>query len=188
AAPGRVARIAAGLNPAARAEAVAALEPLLDQPPPPFAAVDAAEAADLARRTAGWLEDLEACGLFSGPSRRRLQAWRHAADKACRAAFATALDREVVAPAARLAAAAAVADAEVEAMEAGAWRLRSLDAAGRKLGGAAAYDRALREMAATLASLGGSAEGPRGLHRMDLVRTLEILAGPKAAAALLPDR
>jgi len=70
-------------------------------------------------------------------------------------------------------------------MEEGARRLRALEGAGRKLGGAPAYDRALRDLTASLGTLGAQARHPDGLRPVDLARSVEILAGPEAAAALL---
>jgi hypothetical protein len=78
-----------------------------------------------------------------------------------------------------------VEDADVAAMEDGARRLRALEGAGRKLGGATAYDRALRDLTTSLGTLGGQARNPEGLRPVDLARSVEILAGPEAAAALL---
>ena len=67
----------------------------------------------------------------------------------------------------------------------GARRLRALEGAGRKLGGAPAYDRALRDLTTSLGTLGAQARHPAGLRPVDLARSVEILAGPEAAAALL---
>jgi hypothetical protein len=187
-APGAVAQIAAGLGPAARPVAAQALEAMLDEPPPPFATLDPQSAAELALATARRLKDLEGCALLSGEKQRRLQAWRNAADQACRAGFLVAAERQVVDPAAKLAEAPVVADAEVAAMEEGARRLRALEGAGRRLGSAPAYDRALRDLIASLTGLASKACHPEGLQRVDLARSVEILAGPEAAAALLRDQ
>lgn len=86
----------------------------------------------------------------------------------------------------RLAVAAEVPDAEVTAIEGHARELRGLEDVGRKLGGGPAYDRTLRAMGGTLATLASRATRPDGLRPVDLARLLEILAGPDAAAALLP--
>ncbi|TCZ64402.1 hypothetical protein [Roseicella aquatilis] len=185
-APGLLAQLAAGLEPAARPVALAALDSILAAPPPPFAALDVRAAAEAARLTARRLEDLENCSLLTGEWQRRIQACRRVADEACRAAFLAATEQELVAPAQRLAAAPAVGDTEVAAMEEGARRLRVLEGAGRRLGNTQAYDRALRDLTASLRALGAQATNPEGLRPMDLARSLEILAGPEAAATLLP--
>ncbi|WP_431271325.1 hypothetical protein [Dankookia sp. P2] len=183
--PGALAQLAAGLDPAARAVAVQALDQMLAAPPPPFATLDPQTAAEMALLTAHRLENLENCALLGGDRQRQVQACRRAADEACRAGFLAAAERQLVAPALRLAEASAVTDAEVEGMEEGARRLRALEGAGRKLGGAAAYDRALRDLTASLGALGSRARHPHGLRPVDLARSVEILAGPEAAAALL---
>lgn len=183
--PGALAQLAAGIDPAARAVAVQALDQMLAAPPPPFATLDPQAAAELALLTAHRLEDLENCALLGSDRQRQVQACRRAADEACRAGFLAAAERQLVAPALRLAEAPVVTDAEVEGMEAGARRLRALEGAGRRLGGAPAYDRALRDLTASLGALGGRARHPAGLQPVDLARSVEILAGPDAAAALL---
>jgi hypothetical protein len=183
--PGALAQLAAGLDPAARAVALQALDQVLAAPPPPFGTLDPQAATEMALLTAHRLENLENCALLGSDRQRQVQACRRAADEACRASFLAAAERQLVAPALRLAEAPVVTDAEVEAMEAGARRLRALEGAGRKLGGAPAYDRALRDLTASLGTLGAQARHPDGLRPVDLARSLEILAGPEAAAALL---
>jgi hypothetical protein len=78
-----------------------------------------------------------------------------------------------------------VQDAEVVAMEAAARQVRALDAAGRRLGGPARYDATLRRMTEAIAALAPAAGAATGLRRMDIARTIEILAGPDAGAALM---
>ncbi|MDO9708784.1 hypothetical protein [Paracraurococcus lichenis] len=185
AAPGLVAQVAARLDPAARTVAVQALDALLEQPAPAFDSLDALAAAEQAAALARRLDDLQGCALLAGDRQRRLQAIRHAADEACRAGFLVAAERQVVAPATRLADAPMVTDAEVEALEDGARQLRALEGAGRRLGGGTAYDRAIRDLTTGLATLGGRTGPEGGLSRVDLARSIEILAGPEAAAALL---
>ncbi|MCB4823421.1 hypothetical protein [Roseicella aerolata] len=185
AAPGAVARIAAGLDPTARPVAVQALEAMLAQPPPDFAALDPHAAAEQAAATARRLADLESSALLAGERQGQVQAWRRAADEACRAGFLAAAERQLVAPALRLATAPVVTDADVMAIEAGARGLRALQTAGRRLGGAAAYDRALRDLTGSLLTLAAEARNPAGLRPVDLARSIEILVGPDAAAALL---
>jgi hypothetical protein len=187
AAPGRVAEIAAGLGPAMRGPALQALEAALDQPLPEFDRLDPGCATEVARDLTRRLEDLAACPLLTGDRQRRLQAMRRTADEACREAFLAAAEQQFLAPVARLAEAPEVADQEVAALEAKARSLRLLQAAGRGLGGAAAYDHALRAMAEGLTLLGSRASHPTGLRRMDLARAIEIIAGPEAAAAVLAE-
>ena len=43
----------------------------------------------------------------------------------------------------------------------------------------------LRDLTTSLGTLGGQARNPEGLRPVDLARSVEILAGPEAAAALL---
>ncbi|MFZ4406288.1 MAG: hypothetical protein ACOYOH_03050 [Paracraurococcus sp.] len=186
--PGAVAQLAAGMDATARTVALQALEQVLEAPPPPFATLDPLAAADLALLTAHRLDDLEHCALLGAERQRQVQACRRAADEACRAGFLAAAERQLVAPTLKLAAAPAVSDAEVAAIEDGARRLRTLDSAGRKLGGAPAYDRALRDLTASLGVLGQQARNPAGLQPVDLARSIEILAGPEAAMAVLRDQ
>ena len=183
--PGAVAQLAAGLDPATRGVAMQALDQVLAAPPPPFATLDPQAAAELALLTAHRLENLENCALLGTDRQRQVQACRRAADEACRAGFLATAERQLLEPALRLAEKPVVTDAEIEAMEAGARRLRALEGAGRKLGGASAYDRALRDLTASLGAQGGRAGHPDGLQPVDLARSVEILAGSDAAAALL---
>ncbi|MBK1661957.1 hypothetical protein [Paracraurococcus ruber] len=184
-APGALAVVAAGVSPSLRGPAVQLLETILKAPPPEFGQLDPRRAADLALATARRLDDLEACPLLAGDRQAAVRTYRRAADEACRAAFAEAAQAELAGPAARLAAAPEVTEAEVAAMEQGARRLRALESAGRRIGGAAAYDRAIRDMVAQLRGLGQSGGGPGGLTRIDVLRSIEILAGSDAAEALL---
>lgn len=188
AAPGRLAELVAGLDPALRGAALGALDAALDQPVPDFDLLDLGDAAWAALELAGRLEDLEACALLTGDRKRRLHGLRRAAEEACRERFLASAEEHLVAPVMALAAAPEVDDDAVAAIEAEARGLRGLEAAGRRLGGSGAYDRALRAMAETLARLGARARHPGGLRPMDLARTVEILAGPDAAARVLEGR
>lgn len=184
-APGRVALVAAGLDARFRGLAVQGLEAALDQPLPEFGQLDPGEAAEAAQDLARRLEDLDSCGLLDGEARQQLQAIRRSAGESCRACYLAALERHLTTPAAALAEAPEVPDEAVAAMEAEARRLRLLDAAGRRLGDAHAYDGALRGLTERLAALAGRAAQPAGLRPIDLARIAEILAGPEAAAAVL---
>jgi len=185
-APGGVAQIAASLAPNARMVAVEALETMLAQPPPPFGELDPGAAADAALGLAERLEDLERCPLLTGERQAKVQAFRRAADEACRAGYRVATEEQVLLPATRLAEAEQVDDLAIEAMEEGARKLRLMEAAGRKLGSAGAYDKAVRELIGRLAEIGAhTSEAGDGLHPIDIARSIEILAGPEVAEQAL---
>lgn len=184
-APGRLTRMAAALHPLTRTIALQALDAVMSRPPPPFDRLGPRQAAEAAVALADRLEDLARSPLVSGPRQRRLQASRQLAEAACRAGYLASLQRHVVLPIERLRGAAAVEDAEVAAMEAAARELRALEAAGRRLGGAAHYQAANAALAARLEAIAAEEARPGGLGRMDLARCIEILAGPEAAAAML---
>jgi hypothetical protein len=184
-APGAVAQVASTLHPDARPIAVRALEAMLEEPPPPFGRLDPRMAAEAALAAAQRLDDLERCPLMAGDRQRQVAAWRRQADEGCRASFLTAVEDRLMAPTVRLLAEPVVADSEVATIESGVRQLRALETAGRKLGGAQAYDRALRGLTETMAALGAQAAHPGGLQPMDLARSIEILAGPDAAEAVL---
>ncbi|HYZ31843.1 MAG TPA: hypothetical protein VE684_06110, partial [Crenalkalicoccus sp.] len=77
-------------------------------------------------------------------------------------------------------------DTGIEAAEATARAARALAEAARKLGGDAAP--ALRAAAERVIALLDAPSLPEGLLRVDLLRLLEILAGPEAARARLAPR
>jgi hypothetical protein len=185
-APGGVAQIASGLLPQARMMAVQALETMIAQAPPPFRTLDLQSATEAALALAERLDDLEHCALLAGERQHKVAAMRRAADEECRAGYLAATEAQLLVPAARMMRATLVEDAEVVAMEAGARRLRALEAAGRKLGSAPSYDKAVRDLTRSLTVLGTqvSPEGG-GLHPIDIARSIEILAGPDAAEAAL---
>ena len=134
------------------------------------------------------MDDLEGCGLLDLAGRRRLHALRRGAEEACRESFLASVERRVLAPLAALTEAPEVADETVAAIEAEARGLARLESAGRRLGGAGAYDRARRAVDEALALLAGRVRHPSGLRVMDLARAAEILAGTEEAAALLAGR
>jgi len=185
-APGVVAQIAASVAPQARAVAVQALETMLAEPPPPFRALDPQAATEAALALVQRLDDLANCALLTGERQHQVAALRRAADDECRAGYLAATETQVLGPANALVKATLVADADVAAMEDGARRLRALEAAGRKLGSAPSYDKAVRTLTGSLVALGGQiAPGGAGLLPADLARSIEILAGPEAAEAAL---
>jgi hypothetical protein len=183
--PGRLAETAASLDPALRGPALAVLDGSLDMPIPEFERQSLGDATLAALSLAGRLDSLEGCGLLTGDRQRQVQALRRAAEQACRERFLASAEQHLIAPLLALAEAPEVGDEAVAAIEAEARELRGLEAAGRRLGGSAAYDRALRAMAETLAALGGRTTDAGGLRPVDLARTIEILAGPDTAARLL---
>jgi hypothetical protein len=183
--PGRVATLAARLEPAVRPAAQAALERMVDDPLPPLDLLDTGGAVQAMEGLLARLDDLAECGLLAGERQHRVTLLRRAADEACRERFLAGAEAEVVAPAARLLAAPQVEPAAVTALEQGARELRALQQAGRRLGGAAAYDKAMEAVSTALAALAPAARGGNALRRMDLARTVEILCGPDAAQRLL---
>jgi hypothetical protein len=99
--------------------------------------------------------------------------------EACRAAFAESATHHLIEPLAK--AAAPLDDAGMAAMEATARSLRRLEHAGRALGGASAYDAALRRVTDAFVALRDQPQASAA----DLARLTEILAGPEAALKLL---
>ncbi len=183
--PGQVALGAARLDPQARAVAQAALDAMVDEGVPQLDMLDLRNATEAVALLARRLDDLENCSLMAGDRQRRVAALRSAADEACRSRFVAAAEQQVLAPVTKLATASKVEDAEVASMEAQARGLRALEIAGRRIGSPGAYDRALRNMAEALAVIATRVDQPEGLQRMDVVRLVEIVAGPEAAEAVM---
>jgi hypothetical protein len=147
---------------------------------PDFAVNDPQGAALLAEEFAEALEDLEGSAAGRRPERRqRVAALRRKVGEACRTAFAEAAAQHLIEPLAR--AGARLDDAGIQAMEATARGLRRLETAGRTLGGASAYDAALRRVTDAFATLRGRPEASAA----DLARLTEIMAGPEAALRFL---
>lgn len=132
------------------------------------------------------VEDLEASALLRAPQRREaLLALRQAADKACRRGFSDTLTRGFMQPMASLRRAdTADPAAEIERAEDAARSLRKIEAAGRRMGGAETYDRALRSAAQALAEDTKAGTVP-SLERADALRLAEILVGADAAVRLM---
>ena len=131
-------------------------------------------AADRLRRAAEALEDLQAAAEAAPrPGRlQQLRAARQQLETECRTRLTT--DAAALASAAQ-----GRADRKtLLALEDRARALRRLEAVGRHLGEAAAYDRALSEAAGQLAV-------GRELPRTARLRLAEILLGPEAALALV---
>lgn len=185
-APGRVCATAAALDPRARAVALEVIDAVLDEPVPALDTLDLRAATDAAMQLTLRLNDLADCAIAGPDRQRKVTAQRRAADEACRERCLAAAEQGVLAPIVSLLGQDAVADADVDAIEAGARGLRALAAVGRRLGDPAAYDRATRATTEAIARLSARAARPGGLTPMDLARTVEILAGPDVAAALLP--
>jgi hypothetical protein len=184
--PGQVAAVATGLNAAAASAADREIAGLLSREAKAIAACEdpasaAAAAISLGRR----LADLEVVVETPTLAGRRHQVATVRRDTAatCHARFTEALASRLLAPAAAACASTMrAADDLVARLEAAAWELHQLEAAGRRLGQEAAFDRSLREGVAKLAAL---AAAPGGLGRVELARLVEILAGPDAALPLL---
>ena len=178
--PGSVVSAAASarVGPAGAAERV--LDRWIEECRPDLSVSDPKGAAELAEEFAEALDDLEGSEAARRPERRqRVLALRRTVGEACRAAFAESAAHHLVEPLAR--AGARVDDAAIGAMEATARSLRRLEAAGRRLGGASAYDAALRKVTDSFAALRGRPE----TNPADLARLTEILVGPEAALKLL---
>jgi hypothetical protein len=178
--PGSVvsAAAAARVGPPGAAERV--LDRWIEACRPDLPVSDPKGAAHLAEEFAEALDDLEGSAAGRRPERRqRVAALRRQVGEACRAAFAESTTHLLVEPLAR--AAGRPDDAGMLAMEATARSLRRLETAGRTLGGASAYDAALRGVTDALATLRARPDA----NLADLARLTEILAGPEAALRLL---
>jgi hypothetical protein len=144
---------------------------------------DCATVAAQAEAFARALEDLENSPPGRAPDRRRrLHGLRRDLDETCRATFLQATERDLLAPVARLIQAAPASDAEMDALEENARRLKRLELAGRRIGNPQVYDRTLRQVAGALAA---DPAGGAGLRPVERARLVEILAGPEAALPLL---
>ncbi|MGG5811293.1 hypothetical protein [Falsiroseomonas sp. CW058] len=183
--PGAIAGLAAGLHPAAGSAAGREVAAMLEQDAAAISACDSPAAAASAAAALGErLSDLEAVaagGLLAG-ERKRMAAIRRDGAESCRLRFDAALASRLLLPAAQACGGPPADDATVAALEAAARELRQLESAGRRLGGEAAFDRALRDAVARLIALGAA---PGGLTRIEIARMVEILAGPEAALPLL---
>ena len=186
--PGQLATLAAGLEPQCRAVAIQAVEQMLDEPMPALDLLDLGGATAATLALCARLDDLAQCSLVQGERQHRLAALRRAADEACRERFMAAAEAQVMLPLGKLRLAPQVADADVVALEAAARALHGLQAAGRKLGGGGAYDKALLTLSEAMAGLVAGPANPAGLRPIDLARLVEILRGPDVAAALLAER
>lgn len=182
-APWAVAAGAGTLGPMPRLVAERALDAFIETAAP---AIDPWEPGDSAQRAQHFADVWEALenGLPDGrPERRlRLQQLRNDTDRACRAAYSSALDHQLMQPLAGLVLAAT--DAEAIAIEEKARQIRRLGLAGRRIGSGSSYDEAERGLPSAMARLlaGGKASG---LSRIDMARLAEIVCGPEAAAKLL---
>lgn len=183
--PGCVAAAATALSPASGGVAEREVQAMLVRDAAAIAASPdpagtAEAAAALARRLSN-LEEALANGLF--PGRRTPAALaRHDGAAAAHERFADAMLTGLLVPAARACGVPRAEDAAVAALEEAARTLHGLEAAGRRLGAEAAFDRTVRDAVARLQALGAA---PGGLTRVEIARLVEILAGPEAALPLL---
>jgi hypothetical protein len=178
--PGSVvsAAAAARVGPAGMADRV--LDHWIDECRPDLSVSDPQGAAQLAEEFAEAIEDLEGSAAGRRPERRgRVAALRRSVGEACRTAFAESTTHHLIEPLARTG--ARLDDAGIRAMETTARSLRRLETAGRLLGGASAYDAALRRVTDSFAALRDRPDA----NAADLARLTEILAGPEAALKLL---
>ncbi|MBR0661381.1 hypothetical protein [Neoroseomonas oryzicola] len=178
--PGTVAAAAAASRAAPPGSAERVLDRWLEGCTPDLPAGDAAGAARLAEAFAEAIEDLDASPMVRRPERRqRVAALRRQVDEACRAAFVDATTQSLIEPMARNA--GRIDDGAMMQIERTARSIRRLEQAGRALGGATAYDAALRRVTDAF----GALRAAPGANPADLARLTEILAGPEAALRLL---
>jgi hypothetical protein len=178
--PGSVAATAAASRAGPPGAAERVLDRWLETCSPEMAPGDPRGAAQMAEEFVEAIEDLETSPAVRRPERRqRVAALRRHVGEACRSAFTEAATQHLIEPLAR--AGARIDDAAMTAMEATARSLRRLEQAGRTMGGASAYDAALRRMTDAFTALRGNPEA----NRADLARLTEIIAGPEAALRLL---
>lgn len=156
------------------------LDQWIDDCKPDLSVNDPQGAAQLAEEFAEAIEDLEGSAAGRRPERRqRVAALRRTVSEACRSTFAESTTHHLIEPLAK--AGARLDDAGIQAMETTARSLRRLETAGRALGGASAYDAALRKVTDAFVALRGQPDS----NVADLARLTEILAGPEAALKLL---
>ncbi|MEO3470752.1 hypothetical protein AAFN86_02715 [Roseomonas sp. CAU 1739] len=143
---------------------------------------DAQGSARLAEAFAEAMDDLDACPAGRRPDRRqRIAGLRRDIGEACRVAFVDGARAGLLEPMA--ASLAPPDDGAMSALEGTARALKRLERAGRVLGGGAAYDLALRQIADAL----GATRAAPGSNPADLARLAEILVGPEDALKLLDD-
>lgn len=144
-------------------------------------------AAAAARAAWALIEGFERSALIGTPQRReKLLALRQVADEACRAGFSETLTDGFLTPVTSwVRNMPADPSLEIAKVEEAARCLRRIEAAGRRLGGAETYDRALRSAAQTVMEEARSGGEASPLRRADVMRLAEILIGPDAAERLL---
>lgn len=178
--PGTVAAAAAASRAAPPGSAERVLDRWLEDCTPDLPAGDAAGAAHLAEAFAEAIEDLESSPMLRRPERRqRVAALRRQVDEACRGAFVEATTRSLIEPMSRPG--RRLDDAAMAQLEQTARSIRRLEQAGRSIGGAAAYDAALRRVTDAFAVLRAAPDACVA----DLARLTEIVAGPEAALRVL---
>ncbi len=152
--------------------------------------------ADAAKATSDMVALLAALDRDDVPAARRQQirGARLHLDQCCRNRFRAGLMSDLLAPIRALPAVPEPGD--VTALEDAARALRALETEARAIGSGPAYDRMLADAteavktppkATGLDAGGPEAGGPEsgGLDRVDRLRLVELLSGPKAALALM---
>ncbi len=181
--PWQVAADAGTMGPMPRMVAERALDGFIENAVPQISAAAPGVSAERAEHFADVWEALENTPTQGRPERRqRLRELRNETDQACRAAYAAALDAQLMAPIAGMACAAT--DAEIHALEDRARGIRRLASAGRRIGGRAAYDQMEADIAGAFGGIMANASAA-GLNLIDAARLVEILSGSDAAAKLL---
>ncbi len=174
---------AGGADPASRARAERVADAVLDGlgqhgAGGPVADAELAAVGTEVRRIAALLDAVEGSSATS-QRRRRVQELRRDLDASSRSRFEEGMASEFVAPLQEQLQAAGPID--VDGLEAAARSLRQIEAAGRRIGSAKAYDTLLQSTADQVKRLD---ERP-GLSRADKVRMVEVLAGSDQAMAML---
>jgi hypothetical protein len=182
--PAQMIAIVGGLDRSLAGVAEQVLDKYLAGIDPDLDFSDLAAVAAAAERFARVLQDLDRAPGRERPKRAQLlHSLRQAAADACSSRLTDQVGSHLVQPLLRLIAAAAVTDAEVDALEASALALRSIASSGRGLRPGNGFDRSLLPAIELLErSLPALAQRSERYARADALRVLEILAGPSAAA------
>ena len=136
------------------------------------------DASAQVRSLSALLWNLEIGGA-PAPRKATLRSLRQRLDASCVSRFTQGLTDELLVPLFELP--ASQCQENVNRLEAAARGLRELETIARPLGGAAVYDKLLLQASDSVQQTGAAG----ALARIDIIRLVEILAGPDAALALL---